>query len=83
MVRGVVAGLQEVLQQEPAPAEVPAVVQTIQEPQVNQVVNTVQENQQQLASTGSRDGSPGGSRGDGWWELGLPTIGGDYGGSRL
>ena len=48
MVRNVVSGLQEVLQQEPGTAEVPAVVQNIQETQVNHDVNAVQYNQQQL-----------------------------------
>ena len=42
MVRDVVAGLQEVLKQEPVPVEASAV---IQDTQVTHVVNAVQENQ--------------------------------------
>ena len=45
-VRGMVAGIQEVLQQKPVPFEVPFV---IQEPQIAHEENAVQDNQQQLA----------------------------------
>ena len=50
MVRDVVVGLQEVHQQETAPSEVTAVFQSIQEPQVSPVANSVQYNQQKIVT---------------------------------
>ena len=47
IVCSVVAGLQEVLKQEPALVEAPAI---IQDPKVTHVENAVQDNQQNLAS---------------------------------
>ena len=50
MVRDLVAGLQELHQQETAPSEVTAVFQSIQEPQVSPVANPVQDNQQKIST---------------------------------
>ena len=50
MVRDLVAGLQELHQQETAPSEVTAVFQSIQEPQVSPVANSVQYNQQKIVT---------------------------------
>ena len=50
MVLYVVAGLQEVHQQKTSPSEVTAVFKSIQEPQVRPVANSIQYNQQKIAT---------------------------------
>ena len=50
MVLDVVAGLQEVHKQETSPSEVTAVFLSIQEPQVDHVANSVQNNQHKIAN---------------------------------